>query len=44
VAYDSNLIVKDEGLLNVTGSQIHWKIGDITHAINYDYCASAPIE
>jgi len=28
-----NIIVKDEGLLKVTGSHIHWKSGNISEMV-----------
>jgi len=32
VACDLKFIVKDEGLLKVTGSHIHWKSGNISES------------
>jgi len=30
---DFNFIVKDEGLVRVTGSQVHWKSGNISETV-----------
>jgi len=32
-ACDLNLIVKDEGLLKVTGSHVEWKSGNISETV-----------
>ena len=33
IACNLNIIVKGEGLLNVTGSHVHWKSGNISESV-----------
>ena len=39
VACDLNFVVKDEGLLKVTGSHVHWKSGNISKMV-LDRCCN----